>query len=94
MTCLTTSDIYCIQCKTCSKQYIGQTSNSICERFYGHLNDIRNKARFKPIPQHFSSEGHSINDVTITGVRKTVANTNVRLGTEEALIHHLKTRTA
>ncbi|CAG2200335.1 unnamed protein product [Mytilus edulis] len=92
ITCLTTSVIYIIKCKKCNKQYIGQTGNTICERFYGHMNDIKNKNEHKPVSKHFSAEGHNTNDVTITGIKTTVANVNTRLRTEEAYINYLSTQ--
>ena len=40
ITCRSTNLIYCISCKTCGKQYVGQTKRTILERFQGHFNKI------------------------------------------------------
>ena len=91
ITCNTRNVIYLIECKKCKKQYVGQTGNSLKERFRGHLQDINTANKFKPVSKHFTSEGHSKNDVIITGVTTTVDNVNVRLRTEEAIIYKLAT---
>ena len=41
ITCRSSNLIYCISCKTCGKQYVGQTKNTILERFQGHFNKIK-----------------------------------------------------
>lgn len=89
--CNTYSAIYVIQCKQCHKQYVGQTSNSIRERFTGHRADIKSANEYKPVSRHFTSPSHSINDVTITGLMVTENNVNIRLRTEEAWIAILNT---
>lgn len=85
--------IYIIQCRKCEKQYVGQTGNTLIERFYGHKQDIRNNNQYKPVSKHFTSANHSIDDVTVAGICTTVANINTRLRTEEAFIQYLNTQT-
>ena len=87
ITCNTESVVYLIECKKCKKQYIGQLGNSLKERFRGHLQDINTENNTKPVSKHFTSNGHNKHDVTITGITTTEQNINVRLRTEEALIH-------
>lgn len=41
ITCRSSNLIYCISCKTCGKQYVGQTKRTILERFQGHFNKIK-----------------------------------------------------
>ncbi len=43
ITCKSNNLIYCITCKTCKKQYVGQTGDSIHKRFSGHIGSIRRK---------------------------------------------------
>jgi hypothetical protein len=90
-TCKTVSLIYLITCKQCKLQYVGQTGNSLRDRFYGHLADIRSKNNVKPVSRHFNINGHREFDVTI--IQTTERNINIRLRTEEVWIRKLKTRT-
>lgn len=46
-------------CEKCGVQYIGETSNSMRERFYGHKGDIIHK-RPTPISTHFNLPEHNI----------------------------------
>jgi hypothetical protein len=58
--CETRNLIYCIQCKTCGKLYVGETLRSLRERINEHLGDIRQHRIKKPVARHFLSKGHSI----------------------------------
>ena len=62
--CSDTYIIYSIQCKQCPKiEYIGQTTNSAKERFYGHHSDVLNKRINKPVPKHFCDGRHKVSDM-------------------------------
>jgi hypothetical protein len=79
ISCRSNNLIYCITCKTCGLQYVGQTSNHIGERFKMHFqniktaNEIRSgmrcppkNKRDEPIGRHFSSPTHrGIQDIHI-----------------------------
>ena len=41
ITCKSSNQIYCITCKTCTKQYVGQTKNSIAQTFNSHFFNIK-----------------------------------------------------
>ena len=74
ISCRSHNLIYCITCKVCSLQYVGQTSNHIGERFKMHFQNIKSaldskrpnnpkKSKSKsskpePIGRHFSSHNH------------------------------------
>ena len=74
ISCRSNNLIYCITCKQCSLQYVGQTSNHIGERFKMHFQNIKSATESKqpntskkskpkgskeePIGRHFSSEHH------------------------------------
>lgn len=63
--CNTTAAIYLLGCKQCPMTfYVGQTIN-LRNRFIAHLSSIR-KNSDKQVHQHFSSDNHSIADVTIS----------------------------
>jgi hypothetical protein len=46
VTCRSSNLIYCITCKTCSKQYVGQTKRKVSKRFQGHFYNIKSAQEF------------------------------------------------
>ena len=68
ITCKTANVIYCITCKKCRDQYIGETEQEIHERQRGHLSDINSNKPSLPYVSHFQKCG--IEHYTITGVEK------------------------
>ena len=58
VSCRSYNVIYCITCTKCLKQYVGQTSNSIRDRFQGNFSDISRDDNDKSIPLHFNSKEH------------------------------------
>jgi hypothetical protein len=92
LNCKTVSVVYLITCNRCSIQYIGETGNTLNQRFRGHLQDIRENLGYKPVGTHFNLPGHTRNDLRITLLRKTPDNdSNWRKRTEEALIRQFGT---
>ena len=67
ITCNSNNLIYCISCKVCQKQYVGQTKNEIKERFKTHFYSIDHPSKVDTtIGRHFSSHLHNgISNVTI-----------------------------
>lgn len=57
-TCQTKNVIYLITCKLCNIQYVGETGNTLNERFVGHRYDIRTKAA-KAVSTHFTTNNHN-----------------------------------
>ena len=53
VTCTSKGLIYCIECQTCSIQYVGQTRNKLLTRINSHLSDIRTK-KDTPVSRHFN----------------------------------------
>ena len=47
ISCRSNNLIYCITCKSCSRQYVGQTSNHIGERFKMHFQNIKSVTEIK-----------------------------------------------
>ena len=63
--------IYSIECKKCpTVQYVGQTSQTIRNRVYSHLHDVRGKNQMKPVSKHFSLRGHTENDMIFSPFEK------------------------
>ena len=52
--CKSENVIYCIECKTCGHQYVGQTKNQLKFRIHNHLSNIRTKSD-TPIGRHFNT---------------------------------------
>jgi hypothetical protein len=44
--------VYCIECKTCQKKYIGETGQQFLKRKYQHKQDVKNKVETNGIFQH------------------------------------------
>jgi len=69
--------VYAITCKKCGAQYVGQTSNTIRQRFQKHLKDIEHACNWHKAPpsyqqtgktnvgRHFSQKDHKTDDVKI-----------------------------
>jgi hypothetical protein len=68
MNCKSSNVIYCVTCKKCRGQYIGETEQEIHARQRGHLADIRSNKSGLPYVEHF--RGCGIENYTITGVEK------------------------
>jgi len=61
-TCTTPGVIYLITCKTCNKQYVGQTGQNLRLRFRHHRNHLSQHTG-RPIYRHFAQ--HNFNNITI-----------------------------
>ena len=58
MTCKSSNLIYCIQCTICHKQYVGQTLNTLQQRFQEHFEDVQKATVEKDIGRHFNLADH------------------------------------
>ena len=72
MTCKSNNVIYCVTCKKCSDQYIGETSQELHDRSVGHLSDIRCHKEGLPYVTHFNQCG--IEHYSITAIEKVRSN--------------------
>ena len=66
--CKSRNLIYCVTCKKCMEQYIGETEQELHSRSVGHLSDIRNDKPGLPYVTHFQKCG--IEHYSITGIEK------------------------
>ena len=68
--CTTTNLCYAISCGVprCGKQYIGQTSKSLKERFAQHLGYV--DRNMEATGRHFNLPGHSKSDMSVTIIEK------------------------
>ena len=53
--CQSRNLVYCISCKLCGQQYVGQTTTPLMTRVNNHLSTIRTRKDF-PIPNHMLDE--------------------------------------
>ena len=68
--CQTKNIIYCITCKKCKDQYIGESERTLKERFSEHLGYVNNHHLNKATGNHFNSKGHSVSDMEVAIVEK------------------------
>ena len=96
VTCNSNNLIYCITCRRCKKQYVGQTKNSLKQRFKGHFYQVVHNAEKTEVSRHFNRNGHrGLEDVEIhvpdfihLSTTKN-ATLDIRLGREFDWIHRL-----
>ena len=64
--CNSNNLVYCIECKICKAKYVGQTGNTIKERFRNHFYLITKNSQEHYVSKHFNSRGHNgLQDVSI-----------------------------
>ena len=65
-TCKSSNVIYLIQCKKCGLQYVGETGQALHCRMNNHRADITHRRTHeKPVTQHFTTSGHSVEDMGV-----------------------------
>ena len=68
MNCNTRNMIYLINCKSCNKQYIGESRQSLRYRADGHRRDILDEVLNRSVAKHFNSCFCSFDDFEITPI--------------------------
>jgi hypothetical protein len=98
ISCRSSNLIYCIQCKRCNKQYVGQTSLRVKGRFVYHFYTVEKPDKSKPVGKHFSLPDHKgIDDMDIFVLEfiskppKSEAAARIRDRVEKRWIHLLRT---
>ena len=70
ISCKTSNLVYGILCKRCQKLvYVGETGTTLYERMANHISTVKNK-KDDPIPRHFNTDGHQIQDLEWMGLEK------------------------
>ena len=76
-TCGSNNLVYLITCTKCNTQYVGETGNTINQRFYHHFYDIKNLSdplnappsmrdkTYSPLAKHFATNDHTLDDMSI-----------------------------
>ncbi len=66
ISCKSMDLVYCITCKYCQKQYVGQTGGTLMDRFKAHFRMIKRQNMKNDIGRHFNSAGLSgTNDLSL-----------------------------
>jgi hypothetical protein len=66
VSCKSQNIIYCITCKKCQLQYVGQTKNRLIDRFGKHFYHIKKPDLSLPIGKHFNKPDHKgLEDIKI-----------------------------
>ena len=82
LTCKSSNVIYCITCKKCREQYVGETEQELHCRQRGHLHDINSNKSGLPYVTHFRECG--IEHYTVTAIEKVRQNdTDIRRSREK-----------
>ena len=68
--CQTNNAIYCISCKRCPQQYIGESDRTLQTRFSEHRGYVTNQKLQKATGYHFNLPGHSLADMEVTILEK------------------------
>ena len=65
ITCKIQNVIYCIICKKCKKQYVGETMRPFQRRMYEHILSVEKPQPYRdtPVSRHFLKNGHSKKDM-------------------------------
>ena len=90
--CQTKNIVYCIGCKKCPVQYIGESQRSLQDRIAEHRGYITNKHLSKATGQHFNLPGHQLSDMEVTILEKVRSNEQFRKQREQMWIERFNTK--
>ena len=76
MDCTSDNVIYLITCKKCGIQYVGETSQKLRSRFNNYRNRLKKLTNLY-LYHHFSSGGHSVEDMSIMPIEELPSNDRV-----------------
>ena len=88
--CKSANVIYCIECRQCKVQYIGETSQEFHCRFNLYRTDILHKKDLDII-KHYTSDNHTIDDMKIYIIQGNFKSNRQRQYRESFLIHKFNT---
>ena len=95
ISCRSSNLIYCISCKTCGKQYVGQTLRRLKDRLSEHLRDMDKADLTKPLGLHFTEHvDHPLEVHILEFIKKAPKSPQaliIRNRVEKRWIHLLRT---
>ena len=59
ITCRLNNIVYCLICKQCGKQYVGQTKRPLVERLREHMRNINQNTDIHIVGRHFNEPDHN-----------------------------------
>ena len=68
--CKTANVVYVIKCKKFNNRNVGETETALHIQMNGHRSDIKHQRLEKPVTAHFNSEGHSLQDLSISVIEQ------------------------
>ena len=83
--CGSSNVIYLISCRRCGVQYVGKTAQTLRSRLNNHRNRIKQLVDLY-LYNHFSSDGHSINDLCIMPIEEVMLEVNDKLSLASKLL--------
>ena len=90
-TCTTSHIVYAVGCKRHQHVlYIGENERRLVDRFIEHRRDILIRDLSKPVPKHFTTSNHTVDDVAVTAPTQ-VHDMSERRTTEQRIIFQLGT---
>ena len=85
--CITEHVVNCLSCTKCpSTVYIGETGRRLADRFQEHRRDVINGRNDLPVPAHFNSTNHTLDDMKVAVLKAGQANQDYRKKQEMRLI--------
>ncbi|KAH3876895.1 hypothetical protein DPMN_000747 [Dreissena polymorpha] len=76
--CKSSNVVYAVNCRRCCRYmyvYVGETSGTLYQRHLLNLSRIRTQ-HSDPVPEHFHTDGHSMDDFRIMGLEKPAGRTS------------------
>ncbi len=73
-TCSDKNVVYLISCNRCGFQYVGETKQTLRERFSQHKNSVKKRSLRTLLVKHFSDKEHCVGDMTVKVLKKMDAN--------------------
>ena len=94
VTCESTYVVYCISCKKCPSQYVGETKRKVKTRFSEHLRYAKQGDKKCATGEHFSQSDHSYEDMQLQILEQIKSEDKSHLQTrEDYWIGFMRTRT-
>ena len=85
--CITEHVVYRLSCTKCpSTVYIGETGRRLADRFREHRRDVINGRNDLPVPAHFNSTNHTLDDMKVAVLKAGLTNQDYRKKQEMRLI--------
>ena len=82
--CRTKNVVYLIECAKCLIQYVREMENALRTRLTEHRSDINHQRLGRPVAQHFNQPHHSLKNLTIMVMKKSIERMLTSVNTRRA----------